>query len=128
VPARFRFPRQRRLRKRRQFLLVQGRGRRVAGKQFQFFVLKRDDFEGANLAAQARFGITVTRKIGNAVIRNRIKRIVREGCRHLGDQFAPGTDVVVLARAGSERAPARAFRAELSELARRLGAAGPAPR
>jgi ribonuclease P protein component len=127
VPARFRFPRERRLRKRREFLLVQGRGRRMAGRCFQFFVLKRDDFGTANLAAGARFGITVTRKIGNAVIRNRIKRIVREGCRHLSDQFAPGTDVVVLARAGSERAPAAAFLAELSDLARRLGAPRPVP-
>lgn len=117
----FRFPRERRLRKRREFLGVQGRGRRLPGKAFQFFVLKRDDFGGANVAARARFGITVTRKIGNAVIRNRIKRIVREGCRHLGDQFAPGLDVVVLARDGAQRTEAAAFRAELAELARRLG-------
>jgi ribonuclease P protein component len=128
VPAGFRFPRQRRLRKRREFLLAQGRGRRVSGKHFQFFVHRRDDFGKASLAARARFGITVTRKIGNAVIRNRIKRIVREGFRHLGDEFAPGTDLVVLARAGSERASAASFAAELVELARRLGAPRPSSR
>jgi ribonuclease P protein component len=70
----------------------------------------------------------VTRKIGNAVIRNRIKRIVREGCRHLGDQFAPGLDVVVLARDGAQRTEAAAFRAELADLARRLGPSRPASR
>ncbi len=128
MPVRFRFPRARRLRKRREFLRVQGNGRRLPGKAFQFFVLKRDDFRTPGLAAEARFGITVTRKVGNAVIRNRIKRIVREGCPHLVHHFAPGTDVVVLARAGAERVPAAAFRAELSELARRLGSARPGGR
>lgn len=121
MPTGFRFPRARRLRKRREFLRVQGSGRRVSGKLFQFFVLGRNENAPPRLAAEARFGITVTRKVGNAVIRNRIKRIVREGCRHLGAQFAPGTDIVVLARPGAERLPAAAFRAELSELARRLG-------
>jgi ribonuclease P protein component len=128
VPVCFRFPRARRLRKRREFLRVQGAGRRVPGKLFQFFVLRRDDFRGPGLATGARFGITVTRKVGNAVIRNRIKRIVREGCRHLGHEFAAGTDVVILARAGAERAPAAAFRAELSDLARRLNGARPSAR
>jgi len=128
VPIAFRFPRACRIRKRREYLRVQGNGRRVSGKLFQFFVLKRDEFRGPGLAAGARFGITVTRKVGNAVIRNRIKRIVREGCRHLGHQFAPGTDVVVLARSGAERLPAAAFRAELSELARRLGGGRPGGR
>jgi ribonuclease P protein component len=128
VPIGFRFPRARRIRKRREYLRVQGAGRRVSGKLFQFFVLKRDDFQGPGLAVGPRFGITVTRKVGNAVIRNRIKRIVREGCRHLGHQFAPGTDVVVLARTGAERLPAAAFRAELSELARRLGGSRPGGR
>jgi len=128
VPVGFRFPRARRLRKRREFLRVQASGRRLPGKLFQFFVLKRDDFGTPHLAAEARFGITVTRKVGNAVIRNRIKRIVREGCRHLGHQFAPGTDVVVLARTGAERVPAAVFQAELSELARRLGSSRPGGR
>lgn len=100
----------------------------MSGNHFQFFVLRRDDFGKADLAVRARFGITVTRKIGNAVIRNRIKRIVREGCRHLGDQFAPGTDVVVLARAGAERAGASSFVTELSGLARHLAAPRPASR
>lgn len=128
MPIRFRFPRARRVRKRREFLRVQGAGRRVSGKLFQFFVLGRDDFRTPGLAEGARFGITVTRKVGNAVIRNRIKRIVREGCRHLGHQFAPGTDVVVLARAGAGGVPAAAFHAELSELARRLRGSRPGPR
>jgi ribonuclease P protein component len=127
VADRFRFPRGRRLRKRREFLLVQGRGRRVGGRHFQFFVLRRTETATTNVAEAARFGITVTRKVGNAVARNRIKRIVREGCRHAPRLFPQGIDVVVLARASAIGARTADFAAELADLAKRLGAPG-APR
>ena len=121
---RFRFPRERRLRKRRDFLLVQGRGRRVGGKHFQFFVLRRAETVTPNVAAAARFGITVTRKVGNAVARNRIKRIVREGCRHAPQLFPCGIDVVVLARGSAISARTADFAGELADLAKRLGSPG----
>jgi ribonuclease P protein component len=121
VQAGFRFPRELRLRKRREFLLVQGRGRRIGGQHFQFFVLRRGETATSPVAAAARFGITVTRKVGNAVIRNRIKRIVREGFRHTARLFPAGADVVVLARGGATSAAAADVRAELVGLARRLG-------
>jgi len=128
VPAGFRFPRERRLRKRREYLLVQGRGRRVSGKHFQFFVLRRAEravpSRQVAVAAAARFGITVTRKVGNAVVRNRIKRIVREGCRRAPDLFPAGTDLVILARPSAAGAGLSDVTRELVELARRLGAGG----
>ena len=131
MPARFRFPRERRIRKRREYLLVQGRGRRVSGKHFQFFVLRRAEPPAASrqvaVAAAARFGITVTRKVGNAVVRNRIKRIVREGCRRAPHLFSAGTDLVILARPSAAEARLTDVTSELLELARRLGTGG-APR
>ena len=49
----------------------------------------------------ARLGIVTTRKIGNAVQRNRIKRVCRE-CFRLWPDFLPdGVDLVVIARAGA---------------------------
>jgi ribonuclease P protein component len=77
------------------------------------------------MAARARFGITVTRKVGNAVARNRIKRVVRESCRRVGDLFPGGVDVVVVARASAVDAGVAETVAELSLLARRLGAKSP---
>ncbi len=124
MPAGFRFPRTRRLRKRREFLLVQGRGRRVGGKHFQFFVFRRGESATSNLAAAARFGITVTRKVGNAVTRNRIKRIVREGFRHTASLFPSGADVVVLARGSAVSARTAELTSELVDLARHLGTTG----
>jgi ribonuclease P protein component len=46
--------------------------------------------------APARLGITVTRKFGNAVARNRAKRVVRDVFRRSPDQLPAGIDVVVI--------------------------------
>ena len=55
-------------------------------------------------SAQVRVGFTATKKVGNAVIRNRAKRRLREAARLLVPQFgAPGHDYVLIARAGAPR-------------------------
>jgi len=66
----------------------------------------------------------VTRKVGNAVVRNRIKRIVREGCRRVPDLFPAGTDLVILARPSAAGAGLADVASELVDLARRLGTGG----
>jgi ribonuclease P protein component len=55
----------------------------------------------ADVAAPARLGITVTRKIGGAVVRNRIKRAVRETFRRCRHSLADGLSIVVIARSGA---------------------------
>ena len=45
-----------------------------------------------------RLGITVGRRVGGAVVRNRLKRRVREWFRAARRHIPPGTDVVVIAR------------------------------
>ena len=117
--ARLDFPAKRRLRKRRQFLAVAAGGRRLSGKHFLFLVHRRDPGP-SSVAGEARFGITVTRKIGNAVIRNRVKRIVREGCRRSAALFPAGIDLVIVARASAATAGSRETAEEIAQLARRL--------
>ena len=56
-----------------------------------------------------RVGITVGKKLGHAVVRNRVRRRLREVYRLNEDRFAPGWDLVVVARS-------RCIRARFSEL------------
>jgi ribonuclease P protein component len=92
-----RFPRSGRLRKRRDYLAVQAAGVAIHSRHFVLLV-KRD---GAG-----RVGITVSKKIGNSVTRNRVKRLVREAVRQWGDTpWVPGgLDVVVVAKRSAARA------------------------
>jgi ribonuclease P protein component len=127
--SRQRFPRQRRIRKRREFLLVQRLGRRVSVRNFLFFLRPRSlDVQNVThtpaVAIPTRFGITVTRKVGNAVVRNRIKRVVREGCRQLAPAFPTGIDVVIVAKSSATKCGLSDVRNELGELLTRMGGGG----
>lgn len=51
-----------------------------------------------NRTATNRVGLTVSKKLGHAVVRNRIRRRLREVYRLNEDKFAPGWDIVVVAR------------------------------
>ena len=89
-----RFGKAARLQRRREFLAVQQRGKRLyAGK----LVILALDAGGK----RPRIGITVPGKVANAVIRNRIKRWVREAFRSVAADLPP-VDLVVIARAGAD--------------------------
>ena len=82
-----------RLRRRQDFLAVQRSGSRIHGRAFLALVVSDRDGVG-------RVGVTVTRRVGNAVTRNRIKRLVREWLRQHG--WVPaGCDVVFVAKEGA---------------------------
>ena len=100
-----RFPRSCRLTTRRQFLTVYAEGRRVASKSFTFFGLP-------NSAETCRLGITVTRKVGGAVRRNRIKRRLRDVFRRNRAQLTPGFDLVINAHASIDVGDSAAIEAE----------------
>ncbi len=64
--------------------------------------------------ASIRVGITVTKKIGNAVVRNRMKRRFRALAREvLTERAAPGTDHVLIGRTGGVERDYAVLRAEL---------------
>lgn len=82
-----------RLKLRADFERVQSSGKKVHSDRFLFLVLPREgDVE------TTRLGVTVTRKVANAVGRNRIKRVLREVFRRNRGLFPAACDVVVIAK------------------------------
>lgn len=81
--------------KRRESFKAVARGRRVARPGFVLQSLKND---GEKPVRGPRFGFTVTRKTGNAVVRNRIRRRLREAVRAAAAGAEPDTDYVLVGR------------------------------
>ncbi|HLK92595.1 MAG TPA: ribonuclease P protein component [Polyangia bacterium] len=106
-----RFPRAARVRRRPDYLAIQNRGRRVAGSHLLLFALP----------GGGRIGITVSKKVGGAVLRNRVKRWIRDCYRRRRPEFPPGYDLVVVARPPAARADHAVVCGELTSLVRRLG-------
>jgi ribonuclease P protein component len=70
--------------------------------------------------SRARLGLAVSRSVGCAVLRNRVKRRIREAFRLNAGGFKPGTDLLVVARAESATASAAEVARELLSLHTRL--------
>jgi ribonuclease P protein component len=106
----FGFPKAIRLRKSPEFVAVQRRGRRVKGSLFVGVVLPRDE-------GPARFGLAVSRKVGNAVVRNRVKRRVREAIRQFRVTLGlDRVDVVIIGLPEAAGAGSAAIRLEVERI------------
>ena len=83
------------LKKNRDFQRVYHKGKSYANRIFVMYVAE-------NHSLSNRLGISVSKKIGNSVVRHRITRLVRESYRLHEDNFRRGVDLVVIARAGAK--------------------------
>ena len=87
-----------RLKKRHDYVKV-ARGVRTPRRGFLLQSILCADGTGDAAEADARFGFTVTKKMGNAVVRNRIRRRLKEAVRLAGAAAAdPGRDFVLVGR------------------------------
>jgi len=92
------------------------KARRVGSRHFLMQMRRRGTDEKHGEAS--RFGFTVTKKVGGAVMRNRIRRRLKEIVRiDIGARAEPGHDYVLIARASAEKAN---FAELISDLARAL--------
>src|ERR1700745_707480 len=105
------FPKSARLRKRPQFLSLSRSGKKSHTPNFVVIHEKND-------CGETRLGITVSGKVGNAVVRNRIKRLVREFFRRRRHELAPGLDILIIAK---KTAAALSLASVENELAKSLG-------
>ncbi len=111
-----------RLKRRAEFLRVAAKGRKapMPGLVLQAFAREDDD--------PARLGFTVTRKVGNAVVRNRTRRRLKEAARLvLRDQAARneplrGVDLVLVGREGTRKRDFRALIDDIGRAIRKTGA------
>ena len=87
-----------RLRSPRDFQRVRTQGRRVAGAVLLLGYAARSEPDNVGFA---RIGFSVSRRVGGAVVRNRVKRRLREVIRRKLARIAPGYDLVITARPGA---------------------------
>lgn len=85
------FPKHARLRKRPEFLSLSRWGKKIYAPHFLIIIKP-------NERGEARLGVTVSSKVGNAVVRNRVKRLLRECFRRHRHQIVPNQDVLIIAR------------------------------
>jgi ribonuclease P protein component len=129
VPGSAGFPRSARVRKRAEFQRIQAGGRRVTSEHFVFILAATPEGQEG-----PRLGITASRKVGKAIVRNRAKRLVRVAFRATPELWPKGCDVVVIVRKSLETLRAQAVISEWRGLAAVLGrrarevASRPAPR
>jgi ribonuclease P protein component len=71
-----------------------------------------------------RFGLATSRALGSAVVRNRVRRRLREVLRSMAPDLRPGWDVLVIARPGLVVADHRTLAETLRRLLRRSGVVG----
>ena len=101
--------------------MTQG-GQRAASGAFVVLVSERSS--AGREPARCRLGITVSRKVGGAVVRNRVKRRIREWFRVERGSLGSGVDWVVIARPPAAGLAREAAEDELSRLSRTALRAG----
>ena len=120
-------PRSRRLLRPAEFARVYGRRATAAAGPLVLYAAPREDD-----SSEVRLGLSVSRRIGNAVVRNRWKRRLREAFRMVRSRLPAGQDYIVVVRSGEPAAGAagaRRVEESLVELATRVtGRAGSAAR
>lgn len=90
------YPKAARIRRRREYLALQCEGRR---RHTAHFVVIRRPATGSG----SRLGVTVSSRVGNSVVRNQVKRLVREVFRLHRRALAEPSDLVVIAKPGADQ-------------------------
>jgi len=107
--GRLEFPREARLVRRGEFDAVYRTGMRRSSSHFTVFFR-------ANQMPQSRFGFSIKKALGGAVVRNRMRRRMREIVRCHRQEIPAGWDIVIHPKSAMARAPFAALTADLLRL------------
>ncbi len=110
---RFRFPAARRLKLTQEFARVRSEGRTVRGSLLMLGVLRVEE------EPAFRVGLVTSRRVGGAVVRNRLRRRLREIVRQDQHALCAGFWLVIVARPAAGGASGEALRAEWGNLTQR---------
>lgn len=109
----FAFPKTKRLLKTKEFNTVFEQGVKVVTEFLVAFAIP---------SKKSKVGIVVSKKVGNAVIRNKLKRVLREYYRQFGEEHGESMELIVIARYTAKRAKTqeidRAFDRSMTKLRR----------
>lgn len=78
-----------------EFSIVYKNGKSLANKYLVMYVLKNDD-------GKSKLGISVSKKVGNSIVRHRLARLIRESYRLNRELFNSGLNIVVIARVNAK--------------------------
>ena len=120
VPRGESFPPRARLRRKREFERVFRRGWRTGRTPLRLVILEND-------CGVSRLGLAVGKRVGGAVVRNRVKRRLREIFRRERAQFPTTIDVVIVPQAGAGECSSEELREELLSLISRWRPRGERP-
>lgn len=85
------------LKKNYQFRFVYNKGKSIANKYLVMYVIKNDN-------NMNRLGVSVSKKVGNSVVRSRVTRLIKESYRLTENNVKNGFDIVVIARVSANQA------------------------
>jgi ribonuclease P protein component len=106
-----------RVKKDKEFQAVFTKGASVANRQFVVYALKKEQ------QTHFRVGLppSVSKKIGNAVVRNQVKRYLREACQQHEASIAPNHDLVIIPRNPAAKMTAQEVADSLRHVLKRSG-------
>lgn len=109
----FTFKKEERIRRRSDFIRISKEGKKYYSPHFRVWICP-------NQLPYRRLGIVVSKKVGSAVKRNRLKRLVREFFRQHKEDFFQSADFVIQAKEGADKLTFWEVAAELQEILKEL--------
>jgi ribonuclease P protein component len=105
-----------RIKKNSHFKLIYSRGKSISNEYLVLY-----SFKNVNNKNKNRVGITVSKKVGKSVVRNRVKRLIRESYRLNRDVLKKGFDFIIVARNKAAKAKFKDIEKSLMHLMKKGG-------